>query len=218
MSCGSPPSTMVSPLFTACPSCTVTCLSLAIRSVVGHPVEVGDHQPLLALGVLAERTMPVTSASIPASFGVQRVIGIQQCDQHVDVEQCLHQAAASSRRASIIALVTMPPDSETDGSHGRPRVRGPRSPRASHSVCAAPGPTRSHRSFCAPAAPVPGRTQDVVGDVERSAHASDANDRSTCLTAALSRSRLSAALASELSEYVRTIASCNLTRASLAGS
>jgi hypothetical protein len=49
------PSTIVSPLLTTCPSCTVTCLSFGIRYSWAVPSKSVMIQALLALGVLAER-------------------------------------------------------------------------------------------------------------------------------------------------------------------
>ena len=44
-------------------------LVLGDQVLVRLAVRIGDHQALLALGVLAEGTVPVTSASMPASLG-----------------------------------------------------------------------------------------------------------------------------------------------------
>src|SRR5260370_318305 len=69
-SCGSTgPSTIISPLLTTWPSCTSRCLSLAIRyscSCLSRSVITRRCLPFVSLPKL---TVPVTSASIPASLG-----------------------------------------------------------------------------------------------------------------------------------------------------
>src|SRR3989304_4609351 len=69
-SCGSTgPSTILSPLLTSWPSCTRRCLSFAIRyscSCLSRSVITRRCLPLVSFPKL---TVPVTSASIPASFG-----------------------------------------------------------------------------------------------------------------------------------------------------
>ena len=70
MSCGSAgPSTIDSPLFTTWPSCAVTCLSFGIRYSCGTPSRSVMTSRCLPFVSLPNDTVPVTSASRPASFG-----------------------------------------------------------------------------------------------------------------------------------------------------
>ncbi len=70
MSCGSAgPSTIISPLLTTCPSCTVMCLSFGIRYSCAAPSKSVITRRCLPLVSLPNETVPVTSARSPASFG-----------------------------------------------------------------------------------------------------------------------------------------------------
>ena len=70
MSCGSAgPSTIISPLLTTWPSCTMTCLSFGIRYSCAAPSKSVMTRRCLPLVSLPNDTVPVTSASRPASFG-----------------------------------------------------------------------------------------------------------------------------------------------------
>src|SRR5574341_313910 len=63
------PSTSISPLFTTCPSCAITCLSFGIRyscATLSRSVITRRCLPLVSL---PKETVPVTSASTPASLG-----------------------------------------------------------------------------------------------------------------------------------------------------
>jgi hypothetical protein len=70
MSCGSAgPSTISSPLFTIWPSWTSTCFSFEIRVSCCTPSISVMTRRCLPLVSLPNETVPVTSASMPASFG-----------------------------------------------------------------------------------------------------------------------------------------------------
>ena len=70
MSCGSAgPSTIISPLLTTCPSCTEMCLSFGMRYSWAAPSKSVMMSRCLPLVSLPNDTVPVTSASSPASFG-----------------------------------------------------------------------------------------------------------------------------------------------------
>ena len=70
MSCGSAgPSTIISPLFTTWPSCAITCLSFGIRYSWATPSRSVMTRRCLPLVSLPNDTVPVISASRPASFG-----------------------------------------------------------------------------------------------------------------------------------------------------
>src|SRR5487761_2073430 len=72
MSCGSAgPSTIISPLLTTWPSCAVTCLSFGIRYSWATPSRSVMTRRCLPLVSLPNETVPVTSASVPASFGAR---------------------------------------------------------------------------------------------------------------------------------------------------
>ena len=63
------PSTIISPLFTTWPSCTSTCFSFGIRNSWLTPSRSVMTRRCLPLVSLPNETVPVTSASMPASFG-----------------------------------------------------------------------------------------------------------------------------------------------------
>ena len=63
------PSTITSPLFTIWPSCAVTCLSLGIKNSFTSPSSAVITSLCLPLVSLPKETVPVISASTPASFG-----------------------------------------------------------------------------------------------------------------------------------------------------